>query len=222
MGDLQIRRSHTGHLRRVRDVRVPPRRSWPSGARSRRHEQEGFASAHARTRPVTPPGVDVSSPPPTAPTTCRCSRISPWEMMPDAQPALERRYHVGRRGIRVRLRRSGSRRLVAPRGRLCNRSVDTRLALAALTAAIRSGGSEAPGVTEIGIGVDRFHGHIESEHERTQIRGRCGRCTRPAVVARRSTCSRSNKSHISKQLRLVWFAHNPHSVGLDSQNEANR
>ena len=65
-----------------------------------------------------PAGVEVSWPPPTAPTTCRCSRISPWEMMPDAQPALERRYHVGRRGIRVRLRRSGSRRLVTPRGRL--------------------------------------------------------------------------------------------------------
>ena len=41
-----------------------------------------------------------------------------------SQPTLERRYRLRRRGVRVCLRRTAPRRLVTPRGRLCNRSVD--------------------------------------------------------------------------------------------------
>ena len=39
-----------------------------------------------------------------------------------SQPALERRHHLRRRSVRIRLCRADPRRLVAPRGRLCDRS----------------------------------------------------------------------------------------------------
>ena len=43
-----------------------------------------------------------------------------------SQPSLERRHHLRRRGVRVRPCRADPRRVVAPRGRLCERSVHRR------------------------------------------------------------------------------------------------